>query len=113
MACMAFFIVPFVAVWLPIDIYARVLWALAVAVFIIVHCLVYLISIPRMWFVGVLNMPLVFAIEFWLLQISMYRYEFGEVLWKGRNVCEPIKLRPIAHLPKIPEPLPQSKTTQS
>jgi hypothetical protein len=35
-----------------------------------------------------------------LLNYSMYRYEFSDVVWKGRNVCVPV-MRTIDHLPKI------------
>jgi hypothetical protein len=34
------------------------------------------------------------------LNISMYMYEFREVLWKGRNVCVPV-MRVVPRLPKI------------
>jgi hypothetical protein len=34
--------------------------------------------------------PLAFAYDIGLLNYSMWRYEFGEVLWKGRNVCVPV-----------------------
>lgn len=35
-----------------------------------------------------------------LLNYSMYKYEFSEVLWKGRNVCIPV-MHVIPRLPKI------------
>lgn len=38
--------------------------------------------------------------ELVLAFISAYRYEFSEVIWKGRNVCYPI-LKVIPRLPKI------------
>jgi glycosyltransferase involved in cell wall biosynthesis len=31
---------------------------------------------------------------------SMYKYEFSEVLWKGRNICVPV-MHVIPHLPKL------------
>jgi len=39
-----------------------------------------------------LFMPAVFY-DMWLLNYSMYRYEFKEVLWKGRNICIPVMSR--------------------
>ncbi|HSH55716.1 MAG TPA: hypothetical protein VK983_02735, partial [Candidatus Limnocylindrales bacterium] len=36
----------------------------------------------------------------WLLHVSMYKYEFREVLWKGRNVCIPA-MHVVPHLPKF------------
>lgn len=35
-----------------------------------------------------------------LLHYSMYKYEFSEVYWKGRNVCYPV-MRVIPRLPKL------------
>ncbi len=37
--------------------------------------------------------------DIWLLNYSMWLYEFSEVLWKGRNVCVPV----MRVLPKLPE----------
>ncbi len=34
--------------------------------------------------------PLIFACDVWLLRYSMWKYEFSEVIWKGRNVCIPV-----------------------
>ncbi len=38
--------------------------------------------------------------DIWLLNYSMWQYEFSEVNWKGRNVCIPI-MRVIPSLPKV------------
>lgn len=107
---LSFIMLPTIAVWLPVDAVARTTWALAIAVAVICHMAVYIMTIPKLWYLGLINFPLVFAIEFWLLQLSMYRYEFGEVLWKGRNVCEPIKLRTFARLPDLDVPAQKSKS---
>ncbi|MEK7600039.1 MAG: glycosyltransferase family A protein [Patescibacteria group bacterium] len=37
--------------------------------------------------------------DIWLLNYSMWQYEFSEVIWKGRNVCIPI-MRVLPSLPK-------------
>lgn len=47
-----------------------------------------------------LFMPIILIQELILAYISAYRYEFSEVIWKGRNVCYPL-LRVIPRLPKI------------
>lgn len=47
-----------------------------------------------------LLMPFILVQELILAYISAYRYEFSEVIWKGRNVCYPL-LRAIPKLPKI------------
>ena len=37
--------------------------------------------------------------DIWLLNYSMWQYEFSEVIWKGRNICIPV-MRVIPNLPK-------------
>ncbi len=43
---------------------------------------------------GVWALPLVALYDLGLLNYSMWRYEFREVIWKGRNICLPILQRP-------------------
>ncbi len=40
--------------------------------------------------------------EIAILHYSMYKYEFSEVYWKGRNICYPV-MRAIPHLPHLPK----------
>jgi len=40
--------------------------------------------------VGIVTSVAAYVIDIVVLHISMFRYEFGEVLWKGRNVCIPV-----------------------
>lgn len=47
---------------------------------------------PRVWILTTLFTPLAAIQEVILIFISMLRYEFGEVNWKGRNVCYPVIL---------------------
>ncbi|HUA13380.1 MAG TPA: glycosyltransferase family A protein [Candidatus Sulfotelmatobacter sp.] len=39
---------------------------------------------------SILLMPVAIAIDVGLMNYSMYKYEFSEVIWKGRNVCLPL-----------------------
>lgn len=39
---------------------------------------------------GYFALPLAALFDLYLLNVSMIRYEFGEVIWKDRNVCIPI-----------------------
>ena len=48
----------------------------------------------------VLVMPYLLVQELVIALISAYKYEFSEVIWKGRNVCYPI-LKVIPNLPKV------------
>jgi glycosyltransferase involved in cell wall biosynthesis len=45
-------------------------------------------------------MPLAIIFDVWLLNYSMWRYEFHEVVWKERNVCIPV-MHTYSSLPKI------------
>ncbi|HWT55476.1 MAG TPA: glycosyltransferase family 2 protein [Candidatus Microsaccharimonas sp.] len=47
-----------------------------------------------------LLLPFAVLINVYIRHESMWRYEFGEVTWKGRNVCMPV-MRVIPRLPKI------------
>lgn len=48
---------------------------------------------------SVLSLPMAALMYVGLLNYSMYKYEFSEVTWKGRNVCLPV-MRVIPHLPQ-------------
>lgn len=45
--------------------------------------------------------PLALLIDVGLLHYSMWKYEFSDVTWKGRNVCIPV-MHTIPHLPHLP-----------
>jgi chlorobactene glucosyltransferase len=45
---------------------------------------------PKIWFVSGLLWPVVVVQETVICTVSMVLYEFGEVNWKGRNVCYPV-----------------------
>lgn len=49
---------------------------------------------------GLWLLPIAALYDIGLLNYSMWRYEFREVIWKGRNVCIPV-MRVIPALPKI------------
>ncbi|QQS18298.1 glycosyltransferase family 2 protein [Candidatus Saccharibacteria bacterium] len=52
--------------------------------------------------VALLTAPFGFVADIVMLHVSMLRYEFGTVNWKGRNVCIPV-MNVIPKLPKISE----------
>lgn len=41
------------------------------------------------WFMSLINIPLISAIEIGVICWSMLMHEFGKIYWKGRNVCLP------------------------
>jgi len=50
--------------------------------------------------VGWLIAPIAFAVDLVMLHISLWKYEFSTVSWKGRNVCIPV-MRVESHLPPL------------
>lgn len=44
-------------------------------------------------------MPAAFLADLYMLHVSMYKYEFSEVIWKDRNVCYPV-MRHVAATPE-------------
>lgn len=73
---------------------------LACGLFTLTHYLVISASNPANNLISLFNFPFVVMTELVLLHISMYRYEFASVQWKGRNVCLPV-MRTVSHLPPI------------
>ena len=56
---------------------------------------------PAQWFIAGLLWPLVVIQEILVHVTSMLQYEFGEVTWKGRNVCYPV----VAQAPDAGQPI--------
>lgn len=71
----------------------------------IVEVMYYLIAVQtklnQAWF-AFIGAPFGFLADIVMLHVSLLRYEFGSVNWKGRNVCVPV-MRVEAHLPKLPD----------
>ncbi len=94
LAVAGLFILPLLAVvvQLILGAYGVIFWlGLAVSA---LHTLNYAIvmakSQSKSWPLAVLLWPLVVLQEIGLQVTSMLSYEFGEVNWKGRNVCYPV-----------------------
>lgn len=91
---LAIFISPIIgvisAIWVDYMVIVTTAWILTTATVIFMY---YLIAVRcrlhRPWF-AVLVAPVAFLVDIVVLHISMYRYEFGSVDWKGRNVCIPV-----------------------
>lgn len=94
------FIVIMLLLWQYVAIFAlaahpafMVQWSLALLISVLLlisFALVVIRILPVFWLVTVLLFPLTLLQEAALLLISMMLYEFGEVNWKGRNVCYPV-----------------------
>jgi chlorobactene glucosyltransferase len=94
LAVAGLFILPILALIAQIMLgtYGEIFW-LAVAVtalHTINYTIVTLRSQPKNWLLASLMWPAVVTQEIILLVFSMLSYEFGEVNWKGRNVCYPV-----------------------
>lgn len=42
---------------------------------------------PSGWFLALFNLPIMIVVEVFLSLTSLFKYEFGEIKWKGRNIC--------------------------
>ncbi|HVX57233.1 MAG TPA: glycosyltransferase family A protein [Candidatus Saccharimonadales bacterium] len=67
-----------------------ILAALSVVLNVILYARLVNLTYRRFVLKGVWLLPLAVLYDFGLLNYSMWRYEFREVVWKGRNVCIPV-----------------------
>lgn len=90
------FVTPFVlSGWLAIDGAHRGLLALAIttaALALLNYAMVLHRTHPRIWPIAMFFLPVAAVQEVVLIIVSLVLYEFGEVNWKGRNVCYPVIL---------------------
>lgn len=64
--------------------------ALVVLGVVCAHLVALFFITPRNWWLGIISLPFQLMWELLLLNFSMLLFEFGEVNWKGRNVCYPV-----------------------
>ncbi len=64
------------------------------------HLLIIKTANPRQIWQGIVNFPLAVLAEVVISLESMWKYEFSEVIWKGRNICNPV-MQVNQHLPKV------------
>lgn len=65
-----------------------------------VYAMLYRLAYGKSPLVAVLSLPIAALVNVGLLNYSMYKYEFSEVIWKDRNVCLPV-MHVIPRLPEI------------
>ncbi len=89
----AAFLIPFLlvaeAAWRGFDVVGW-LALLTSALIVVTHYRVLSSTNPANSLIGLLNFPIVIITEIVLLHLSMYRYEFSTIEWKGRNICLPV-----------------------
>lgn len=98
-----FLVMPFVVLvyLLVVNQYALAIIAtLACVALIWSYILVVELTYRKNLVASVFLMPFVALFNVFLLHYSMWKYEFSEVVWKGRNVCIPV-LRAIPKLPSL------------
>jgi glycosyltransferase involved in cell wall biosynthesis len=72
----------------------------AVSLYIVSHVVISVITNPVAGFFAPINFPIAIALDIIALHVSMYKYEFSKVIWKGRDVA-PKKLQVIPKLPEL------------
>ena len=97
-----FLIAPFIVLPLLLSTHAQlatiIMTAISIVALVVSHVLIVAVTNPIALFLALINFPIVVVIDFIALHISMYRYEFSEVIWRGRDVTTPA-MHVIPHLP--------------
>ncbi|HVX23743.1 MAG TPA: glycosyltransferase [Candidatus Saccharimonadales bacterium] len=76
-----------------------ILGGISYALVTVAYCQVVALTYRQFLLRGLWVLPFATMYDIGLLQYSMQQYEFGEMIWKGRNVCLPL-MRAIPTLPK-------------
>ncbi len=87
------------SVWRPWSM-VHGLFLTSCLLLLLTQAMIVAISNPANLIVAVLTTPIAIATEIVLGIVSMLRYEFSEVDWKGRNICIPV-LQSFPRLPKL------------
>jgi hypothetical protein len=99
-----FMLLPFALVvasfWISIGVVAQTMAIATVILNTITYLLVAVATRTGNHWVALVALPVGLLYDLTLLHISMWKYEFSVVDWKGRNVCIPA-MHVIPHLPKI------------
>lgn len=64
-----------------------ILGVVSVGIWWLAHMILTTRLSPSSWFISIFNLPIMIFVEVYLNLASMYKYEFGKVIWKGRNIC--------------------------
>lgn len=94
------FILLLVAVVVEWRTWAQIVLACACVALLAAYQSIVAVTFPRASRIILPLFPIVLVLDLALLHYSMWKYEFSEVVWKGRNVCIPV-MHVIPHLPKL------------
>lgn len=64
------------------------------------HLAITFLTNPRIWPLAVFSFPIIVLAECFATNLSMYKYEFSVVEWKGRNICLPV-MHVVPSLPRL------------
>jgi len=99
-----FILTPFVlsvaGFWVSIGTTAHIIAVLATVLNVVVYLWIAMITRTGGPWLSVIGLPYGVFRDLVLLHTSMWKYEFSEVDWKGRNVCIPA-MHVYSHLPKV------------
>lgn len=76
--------------WLPIGGIAHAASIAASVLLVITYELSVISTKVNNWWFGLIAEPLAVLTDLYLIHYSMWKYEFSDVDWKGRNVCVPV-----------------------
>lgn len=79
---------------------SQLLAVLAATILVLVNYTILAISNPANSIIALFNLPLMLLTELIMQYLSMFRYEFSVVDWKGRNICIPT-MHAVSKLPKL------------
>jgi hypothetical protein len=79
---------------------ALILSLICLTMLIAVNTVISRLTVKRTWLVGLVSLPFLVLLEWYVLVRSMIAYEFGVVKWKERNICLPM-LQIEKELPKL------------
>ncbi|HSX07028.1 MAG TPA: glycosyltransferase [Candidatus Saccharimonadia bacterium] len=78
------------SVYMPHRLLYISVWLLCIVCLSVTYCLVAVgARLTQAWY-GWLLVPVAFIVDLIILHVSLWKYEFSTVYWKGRNVCIPV-----------------------
>lgn len=103
---LVFLIAPFFALLATPFIHNKLafglVWLTAATGIVVMYGLVAVKTRLNSTLLGYLTAPVAFIVDIVMLHNSMIKYEFGQVIWKERNICIPV-MHVYPKLPPLPE----------
>lgn len=83
-----------------LPLYYLFITVVAISLLTAAYCVVAIGTKVNSWYIAPFYFLPVILIDIALIHYSLYKYEFSEVIWKGRNICIPV-MHVIPSLPKV------------